>query len=216
MSKKSLTKREIQSLEYPKNLAKVVLEKEMEVYPIDFEEGVEKALSLIYERDRSIIERIFRDNHDMNDIANDIGVSYIYVSNMRNRGIRRLRNPEVSRFIKFGVEKINNDNESLSDIDKVLNMSISELGLPTKAYNCLRRSTKRFLFECNEITDWESYNPVITVCDAISMLNDKDHVRAIINCGVTNGNRILTKLNELGVGDMLNDTAMHKLSIYKE
>lgn len=176
------------SKKYPKNLLDVIAEAngkaqwewERNFPPVDLLETIDYIMSVsLSQREYNLLRWRFIDGYTLDEIAKKItNSSKERVRQNYHSAIKRLCNPECLLFLKKGINELTTNyiERKLNDDD--FSITIDELGLSVRCYNCLSRAKIIHIGDLEEMTFRE--------------------FRQIRNFGVATQNEFLTKIAEHG------------------
>lgn len=169
--------------------------------------GLQYALSTLDDREQEVILQRFRDHRSRSEIGLDFGISPERIRQIENKTIRKLREPSRWNYIKLGVagymqkrtkdfysqgynagyksgyetgvhDEQNGVKLAYQD-SKLLNLTIENMNLSIRSFNCLKR------VNCERIGD-------------VARLRDEE-ISTMRNLGKKSADEIARKLNELGI-----------------
>ena len=195
-------------LPYPENLYCAIFG--VEFYREIPDDGLDKALEILTEREKTLIQFRFKDGLTLVEVGDKFGVKQERIRQIESRALRRLRHPKQVQYLKYGEEAIAEFNayqeetrklvhekrfalmkqlqqqreEALLDaeranIENPFGLTIGELGLSVRAFNCLARAGFKTL-------------------SCISAKTKADLLR-VRNMGAKSLNEIVEKLLDYGV-----------------
>lgn len=154
---------------YPFNMAMAALgnaDKALSIYI----PGVEKALGMLSKREREVLLCRYRDGKTLEACGRESGVSRQRISQIQERTLRKLRRPKYAQVFcaapqedvlaqQAEIKRLKSEQGALRkayeaelsklaggaaaptvDIEKIRNISILDLDLSTRSFNCLARS----------------------------------------------------------------------------
>lgn len=145
---------------YPKNLilsiqVTAVHEIQLPIEDItdDIKAGLDYALSTLSEREQEIVRLRYQERLPLREIGLAIGVTTERIRSLGDRILRKLREPRVLGYIKYGkygYEALVAQREEerwKADVSNQLQMNLEELDLTIRSFNCLKKRG------CNTVGD---------------------------------------------------------------
>lgn len=149
----------LSKLTYPYNLLHdVFASNPIEEYPVDIIGSVEYALSLMSERDRMAIHMRYMESMTLREIGESFEVTSERARQIVNKAVFRLRRPNLNKYLRYGVVGVTANAVKMA-LDKQAaqyhienkaaeeaayrDVTLKELDLSTRAYNCLFRANCR-------------------------------------------------------------------------
>lgn len=137
--------------------------------------GLNYALSKLSERERIVVDLYFNKEVRSAEIADKFNLTRCRIDQIRNKAVRKLRHPVNLRYILYGYDiasgyirqkeeelrqkEIDAANKSIDDkINKINNgdrfkqITISDLNLSTRSYNCLLRAGFLTLYDLSKMS----------------------------------------------------------------
>ena len=151
------------TLTYPDNLLYDIFGGEWEFpRPGDFDGSLEYVLHTLTERERRVLDFRYKDGLTIEEIGKRFCVTRERIRQICAKSLRKLRHPYRLDFLKYGVSGvIKRKSESARekalaslpkpDIPKS-DITIEELELSVRSYNCLKRAGKCTLRDVSEMT----------------------------------------------------------------
>ena len=151
------------TLPYPDNLLYDIFGCEWEFpLPADFDGSLEYVLHSLTERDRRVLDFRYKDGMTFEEIGKRFCVTRERARQIYARALRKLCNPQRLNYLKYGISgviarKTENAREaalaSLPKLDiKPEDITLEELELSVRSYNCLKRAGKCTLRDVSEMT----------------------------------------------------------------
>ena len=150
------------TLPYPDNLLYDIFGGEWEYpRPADFDGSLEYVLHSLTERERRVLDFRYKDGLTFEAIGKRECVTRERIRQIHAKSFRKLRHPERLNYLKYGVSGViarqtENAREaalaSLPKPDKPEDITLEELGLSVRSYNCLKRAGMNTLREVSEMT----------------------------------------------------------------
>ena len=147
---------------YPDNLLYDIFGGEWEFpRPGDFDGSLEYVLHTLTERERRVLDFRYKDSLTFEAIGKRECVTRERIRQIHAKSFRKLRHPERLNYLKYGVSgviarKTENAREaalaSLPKPDKPEDITLEELELSVRSYNCLKRAGMNTLREVSEMT----------------------------------------------------------------
>lgn len=187
---------------YPGNLLEDIAKKEngehLTDLPCDYYLSIEYAISLLTEREAGVLSLRYKQGLKLDDVGKVYGVSRERIRQILYKALRKLKHPSKWRFIKYGISmamkeaedkareegfqhgyrKGLHDAECDRKLGSIGDVSLDDLDLSVRSYNCLRRAG------------------VKTGSDIVGMgFENLIHVR---NLGMKSYGEIIEKLDALG------------------
>ena len=138
------------TLPYPDNLLYDIFCGEWEFpRPADFDGSLEYVLHSLTERERRVLDFRYKEGLTFEEIGKHFCVTRERVRQIYARALRRLRNPQRLNYLKYGVSGViawqtESAREaalaSLPKQDKPEDITLEELELSVRSYNCLKRA----------------------------------------------------------------------------
>lgn len=144
--------------------------------PDDYSESISFVLDTLTERERRVLEMRFKERLTLSETASVMGLtSRERPRQIEMKALRKMRHPSRSKVLRYGlanyrvkteqiaasagVREVIEGGKSLDDFSEKLDeMSVDELGLTTRAYNCLVRSGRTTVSHILQTTRTELYN----------------------------------------------------------
>ena len=151
------------TLTYPENLLYDIFGGEWEYpRPADFDGSLEYVLHSLTERERRVLDFRYKDGLTFEEIGKRFCVTRERIRQMHAKSIRKLRHPGRLNYLKYGVSgviarKTESAREaalaSLPKLDiKPEDITLEELELSVRSYNCLKRAGMNTLRDVSEMT----------------------------------------------------------------
>ena len=150
------------TLTYPDNLLYDIFGGEWEYpRPADFDGSLEYVLHSLTERERRILDFRYKDGLTFEEIGKHFCVTRERIRQIHAKSLRKLHRPDRLNYLKYGVSGvIARQTEtareaalaSLPKQDKPEDITLEELGLSVRSYNCLKRAGMDTLREVSEMT----------------------------------------------------------------
>ena len=151
------------TLPYPDNLLYDIFGGEWEYpRPADFDGSLEYVLHSLTERERRVLDFRYKDGLTFEEIGKRECVTRERARQIHAKALRKLRRPERLIYLKYGVSgvirwKSESAREaalaSLPKLDiKPEDITLEELELSVRSYNCLKRAGKCTLRDVSEMT----------------------------------------------------------------
>ena len=150
------------TLPYPDNLLYDIFGGEWEYpRPGDFDGSLEYVLHTLTERERRVLDFRYKDGLTFEEIGKRFCVTRERIRQIHAKFLRKLRHPERLNYLKYGVSgvvarKTENAREaalaSMPKPDKPEDITLEELELSVRSYNCLKRAGMNTLREVSEMT----------------------------------------------------------------
>ena len=147
---------------YPDNLLYDIFGCEWEFpLPVDFDGSLEYVLHSLTERERRVLDFRYKDGLTFEEIGKRECVTRERIRQIHAKSFRKLRHPERLNYLKYGVSGViarqtENAREaalaSLPKPDKLEDITLEELELSVRSYNCLKRAGKCTLRNVSEMT----------------------------------------------------------------
>ena len=145
---------------YPKNLilsiqVTAVHEIQLPIEDItdDIKAGLDYALSKLSEREQEIVRLRYQERLPLREIGLAIGVTTERIRSLGDRILRKLREPRVLGYIKYGkygyeaLVAQREEEKRKADVSNQLQMNLEELDLTIRSFNCLKKRG------CNTVGD---------------------------------------------------------------
>ena len=151
------------TLPYPDNLLYDIFCGEWEFpRPGDFDGSLEYVLRTLTERERRVLDFRYKDGLTFEEIGKRFCVTRERIRQIHAKSLRKLRHPGRLNYLKYGVSGvIRRKSESAREAAlaslpkpdiKPGDITLEELGLSVRSYNCLKRAGKHTLREVSEMT----------------------------------------------------------------
>lgn len=150
------------TLTYPDNLLYDIFGGEWEFpRPGDFDGSLEYVLHTLTERERCVLDFRYKDGLTFEEIGKRFCVTRERIRQIHAKSFRKLRHPGRLNYLKYGVSGViarqtENAREaalaSLPKPDKPEDITLEELELSVRSYNCLKRAGMNTLRELSEMT----------------------------------------------------------------
>ena len=150
------------TLTYPDNLLYDIFGGEWEFpRPGDFDGSLEYVLHTLTERERRVLDFRYKDGLTFEEIGKRECVTRERIRQIHAKSFRKLRHPERLNYLKYGVSGViarqtENAREvalaSLPKQDKPEDITLEELELSVRSYNCLKRAGMNTLHDVAEMT----------------------------------------------------------------
>ena len=147
---------------YPDNLLYDIFGGEWEFpRPSDFDGSLEYVLHSLAERERRVLDFRYKDGLTFEEIGKRFCVTRERIRQIHAKALRKLRHPGRLNYLKYGVSgvidrKTENAREaalaSLPKPDKPEDITLEELELSVRSYNCLKRAGMNTLRDVSEMT----------------------------------------------------------------
>lgn len=145
---------------YPKNLilsiqVTAVHEIQLPIEDItdDIKAGLDYTLSTLSEREQEIVRLRYQERLPLREIGLAIGVTAERIRSLGDRILRKLREPRVLGYIKYGkygyeaLVAQREEEKRKADVSNQLQMNLEELDLTIRSFNCLKKRG------CNTVGD---------------------------------------------------------------
>ena len=151
------------TLPYPDNLLYDIFGGEWEFpRPADFDGSLEYVLHTLTERERRVLDFRYKDGLIFEEIGKRFCVTRERIRQIHAKSLRKLRHPDRLNYLKYGVSgviarKVEKAREAAlaslpkPDIPKS-DITIEELELSVRSYNCLKRAGMNTLRNVSEMT----------------------------------------------------------------
>jgi hypothetical protein len=146
-------------LEWPNNLIAAVLGEEYldREQPKDLLPSIHYIVSTLPDRVAFVIFQRFKYGKTLQEVAELIGcASRENARRLQARGLRMLRRPSRSEYFKIGISQVQKEDDIRSA--KPEDVTINQLDLSTRSYNCLRRSGVATLADILNMTERKLMN----------------------------------------------------------
>lgn len=150
------------TIPYPDNLLYDIFGGEWEfLRPGDFEGSLEYVLHTLTECERRVLDFRYKEGLTFEEIGKRFCVTRERIRQIHAKSLRKLRHPGRLNYLKYGVSgviarKTENAREaalaSLPKQDKPEDITLEELELYVRSYNCLKRAGMNTLREVSEMT----------------------------------------------------------------
>lgn len=151
------------TLTYPDNLLYDIFGGEWEYpRPADFDGSLEYVLHSLTERERRVLDFRYKEGLTYEEIGKHFCVTRERIRQIHAKSLRKLRRPDRLNYLKYGVSGvIARQTESareaalasLPKLDiKPEDITLEELELSVRSYNCLKRAGMNTLREVSEMT----------------------------------------------------------------
>lgn len=151
------------TLTYPENLLYDIFGGEWEYpRPADFDGSLEYVLHSLTERERRILDFRYKDGLTFEEIGKHFCVTRERIRQIHAKSLRKLRRPDRLNYLKYGVSgvvarKTESAREAaLASLPKPDNkpedITLEELELSVRSYNCLKRAGMNTLRDVAEMT----------------------------------------------------------------
>ena len=150
------------TLTYPDNLLYDIFGGEWEFpRPADFDGSLEYVLHTLTERERRVLDFRYKDGLTFEEIGKRECVTRERIRQIHAKSFRKLRHPERLNYLKYGVSGVISLKAeivreaalaSLPKPDKLEDITLEELGLSVRSYNCLKRAGVNTLRDVSEMT----------------------------------------------------------------
>lgn len=147
---------------YPDNLLYDIFGCEWEYpHPGDFDGSLEYVLRTLTERERRVLDFRYKDGLTLEEIGKRFCVTRERARQIYARALRKLCNPQRLNYLKYGVSGvIRRKSESAREAalaslpkhDKPEDITLEELVLSVRSYNCLKRAGMNTLRDVSEMT----------------------------------------------------------------
>ena len=147
---------------YPDNLLYDIFGGEWEYpRPADFDGSLEYVLHSLTERERRVLDFRYKGGLTFEEIGKRECVTRERIRQIHAKSFRKLRHPERLNYLKYGVSGViarqtENAREaalaSLPKPDKLEDITLEELELSVRSYNCLKRAGVNTLRNVSEMT----------------------------------------------------------------
>ena len=145
---------------YPKNLILSIQVTAVHEIQLPFEDitddiraGLDYALSTLSEREQEIVRLRYQERLPLREIGLAIGVTTERIRSLGDRILRKLREPRVLGYIKYGkygyeaLVAQREEEKRKADVSNQLQMNLEELDLTIRSFNCLKKRG------CNTVGD---------------------------------------------------------------
>lgn len=150
------------TIPYPDNLLYDIFGCEWEFpRPADFDGSLEYVLHTLTERERRVLDFRYKDSLTFEAIGKRECVTRERIRQIHAKSFRKLRHPERLNYLKYGVSGvIARQTESAREValaslpkqDKPEDITLEELELSVRSYNCLKRAGMNTLHDVAEMT----------------------------------------------------------------
>lgn len=150
------------TLPYPDNLLYDIFGGEWEFpRPGDFDGSLEYVLHTLTEREQLVLDFRYKEELTFEEIGKRFCVTRERIRQIHAKSLRKLRHPDRLNYLKYGVSgvidrKTESAREaaraSLPKHDKPEDITLEELELSVRSYNCLKRAGMDTLREVSEMT----------------------------------------------------------------
>ena len=150
------------TLPYPDNLLYDIFGGEWEFpRPGDFDGSLEYVLHSLTERERRVLDFRYKDGLTYEEIGKRFCVTRERIRQIHAKSFRKLRHPGRLNYLKYGVSGvIARQTESAREAalaslpkpDKPEDITLEELELSVRSYNCLKRAGMNTLHDVAEMT----------------------------------------------------------------
>ena len=151
------------TLTYPDNLLYDIFGCEWEYpRPADFDGSLEYVLNSLTERERRVLDFRYKDGLTFEAIGKRECVTRERIRQIHAKSLRKLRHPDRLNYLKYGVSGvIARKTESVREAAlaslpkpdiKPEDITLEELELSVRSYNCLKRAGMNTLRELSEMT----------------------------------------------------------------
>ena len=150
------------TIPYPDNLLYDIFGGEWEYpRPADFDGSLEYVLHTLTERERRVLDFRYQEGLTFEEIGKRFCVTRERIRQIHAKSFRKLRHPERLNYLKYGVSGViarqtENAREaalaSLPKPDKPEDITLEELELSVRSYNCLKRAGMNTLRDVAEMT----------------------------------------------------------------
>lgn len=147
---------------YPDNLLYDIFGGEWEFpRPGDFDGSLEYVLHSLTERERRVLDFRYKDGLTFEAIGKRECVTRERIRQIHAKSLRKLRHPGRLNYLKYGVSGViarqtenarEADLASLPKLEKPEDITLEELELSVRSYNCLKRAGMNTLRELSEMT----------------------------------------------------------------
>lgn len=171
----------LKSQTYPNNLIADInnISASKEEFTTDVERGIEVAILTLTNREAEVIKQRYKENKTLKAIADYYEVTEERVRQILNKALRKLRHPNVIKYIELGLEGYINSQytkgysdgyiKGLNDAksgdkatqksDMFFQNNLESVELSVRAYNCLKQAGVNTIGDLLEFDDIESiYN----------------------------------------------------------
>lgn len=196
--KEKQEERERKLQNWPLEIARLGAGDDLQPYS-DLEETVKSVLSTLTPKEDKALLLRYKDGKSLREIGAELEVRGEWSRMLIERGKRKLKKPERAEVLKKGLSAIQREKEereaqkakTIADaLEKGNEITIEELDLPVRAFNCLKR------------------NGMETVADILSYMLDGKDLKKIRNLGNRSLEEILNKLDEVVNVDLI----LHKVA----
>lgn len=149
------------TLTYPDNLLYDLFDRDWEYpRPADFDGSLEYVLHTLTERERRILGFRYKDGLIYEEIGKRECVTRERIRQINARALRKLRHPDRFYYLKYGVSGViawkaeSARAAAIASLQKpdITDMTLEELELSVRSYNCLKRAGIGTLREISEMT----------------------------------------------------------------
>lgn len=150
------------TLTYPDNLLYDIFGGEWEYpRPADFDGSLEYVLHSLTERERRVLDFRYKEGLTYEETGKRECVTRERIRQINAKSLRKLRHPGLLNYLKYGVSgviarKTESAREaalaSLPKPEKPEDITLEELELSVRSYNCLKRAGMNTLREVSEMT----------------------------------------------------------------
>lgn len=149
------------TLTYPDNLLYDLFDRDWEYpRPADFDGSLEYVLHTLTERERRILGFRYKDGLIYEEIGKCECVSHERIRQINAKALRKLRHPDRLNYLKYGVSGViawkaeSARAAAIASLQKpdITDMTLEELELSVRSYNCLKRAGISTLHEIAEMT----------------------------------------------------------------
>ena len=192
----------LKSQTYPNNLIADInnISASKEEFTTDVERGIEVAILTLTNREAEIIKQRYKENKTLKAIADYYGVTEERVRQILNKALRKLRHPNVIKYIELGLEgyidsqytkgyndgyakglnDAKNGDKATRNSDIFFQNKLESVELSVRAYNCLKQAG------VNTIGDLLKFDDIESICN-------------IRNLGKKSAIEIAEKLSDFGI-----------------
>ena len=151
------------TLTYPDNLLYDLFDRDWEYpRPADFDGSLEYVLHSLTERERRVLDFRYKEGLTYEEIGKRFCVTRERIRQIHAKSFRKLRRPERLNYLKYGVSGViarqteNAREAALASLPKPdikpEDITLEELELSVRSYNCLKRAGMNTLRDVAEMT----------------------------------------------------------------
>lgn len=130
-------------------------------------DGLNLALSYLSDRERDVIEKMYRDFYILDDLAREYAVTRGRIHQIENKALKKLRSPSLTKLIVYGAKtsdlmekekRLNKKQKELEEVEELLNKKEEEIGKrisnltnDSKAYDDFKNELSAIGSKYNEV-----------------------------------------------------------------